>query len=368
MEHLSICLRPAVNQPYRHFPIFSSSLNGNNLPTWERLSSVARTINFSLTVRDNNSSFGRVSQANNIVTVSNTGPFAVTAPNGSESLTTSTTVTWTVNGTNTHCASVDILLSMDGGTTFSVMANATPNDGSEVISFPQGSTQQARILVRCDVAGGFRAASTFYDVSDNNFSISSGDGCPDNVTITTATTGNTLASSLITTQGSVEANGAIFSASMINIGNNFSVPSDQCFEVYNDGCSFSGSIDCQNMSQGDGSCNAPFSLTCGMTFQGNTNNGTSTWAGYPAGQDYPSAETIHIITIPANTAGTFVLSSSVDMDLFISTTTCDNNPEYVGNDLGNESVMIPAQNETTTYYLVVDGFGGASGDYTLSCN
>ena len=365
--------RPASSNNFRHFPVFSSSLSGTNLSPWERPSSVARTINFSLTVRDNNSSFGRLSEANNTVTVANTGPFNVTAPNGGESLSASTMVTWSVNGTAAHCGSVDILISLDGGTTFTIVSDATPNDGSETITLPGSNVTTARILVRCDVAGGFRAASTFYDVSDANFSISSGgNGCNANETVSTATTtGNTLASAMISTQGVVEANGAVFSAPMVNLNSNFSVPAGQCFEINNIGCAYTGTLDCGgggSQGSGSGTCASPFNLMCGTPFNGNTSNGTNTWSGYPNGSDYPASETIHIITIPANTARTITLTSAVDMDLFISTASCDNSPEYEGINDGNESVAIPAQASAMTYYVVVDGWDGVSGAYTLSCN
>ncbi len=365
--------RSATSNNYRHFPELSSSLGGTNLSMWERPSSVARTINFSLTVRDNNTAFGRLSEANNTVTVANTGPFNVISPNGGESLSTTTTVTWTVNGTDAHCAKVDILISTDGGTTFAVVSDATPNDGSQSITFPGGTSTTARVLVRCDVAGGFRAASTFYDVSDANFSISNSGGCIENETVSTATvTGNTLASAMISTQGTVEANGAIFSAPMVNLNNDFSVPAGQCFEVNNVGCGFTGTLTCGGggggSGSGSGTCASPYVLTCGTPFAGNTTAGTSTWSGYPTGTDYSAKETIHTITIPASTARTIDLTSTVDMDLFISTTTCDNSPEYSGEQSGNESIMIPAQATQMTYFLIVDGWDGVSGAYTLSCN
>jgi len=364
--------RPATNQKYRHFPIFTSSLSGTNLSTWERPSSVARTINFSLTARDNNSSFGRVSQATNKVTVANTGPFNVTSPNGGESLGSTATVTWTVNGTDAHCSSVDILLSTDGGVSFVVIADATPNDGSQSVTFSSGSSSSARILVRCDVTGGFRAASTFYDVSNGNFSMmsSSNNNCNANETVTSATTtGNTLASAMITTQGSVQANSAVFSAPTVNINNGFCVPANGCFEVNNVGCAYTGTLNCGGgSSPEDGSCTSPFTLTCGTSFQGNTANGASTWSGYPSGNDYPGNETIHRLVVPANTSTTVTLTSTSDMDLFISSGVCDNMPEFSGEQAGDESVTISAQASSTTYFLVVDRYSGGNGTYTLSCN
>jgi len=167
--------RSATSDNYRSLPQYSDVLAGNNDQAWEKLPCTARTMNFSLTVRDNNTSFGRLSEDRTVITVANTGPFDVTSPNGGESLTgnNSHMVTWTVNGTNAHCSNVDILISTDGGNTYTVITDSTSNDGSESITLPNIDTSTARILVRCDVNGGFRAASTFYDVSNANFSIQS---------------------------------------------------------------------------------------------------------------------------------------------------------------------------------------------------
>ena len=89
----------------------------------------SRTLNFRLTVRDNNpyvagSTIGQTAFTDAVVTVTNTaGPFALTSPNSAVSwgAGTSQTVTWSVNGTNAgsvNCANVNILISHDGGNTF----------------------------------------------------------------------------------------------------------------------------------------------------------------------------------------------------------------------------------------------------------
>lgn len=122
--------------PVRYMPNLPAVI-ANTTPQWEVLSSVARTYNFRLTVRDNVPNGGCNGQDNMVVTVSGTtGPFVVTAPNTAVSWTalTSQTVTWNVAGTNgapVNCANVDILLSTDGGLTYpTVLATATPNDGT----------------------------------------------------------------------------------------------------------------------------------------------------------------------------------------------------------------------------------------------
>ena len=88
----------------------------------EALSSVSRTLNFRLTVRDNHVfsatapvSVGQTAFGDVVVTVTNTaGPFQVTAPNSNITWNagSTATVTWSVNGTNAgtvNCAAVNIL-------------------------------------------------------------------------------------------------------------------------------------------------------------------------------------------------------------------------------------------------------------------
>jgi len=174
--------RPPSSDAYRHFPQYSDVLAArNNTVDWERLPCRAATYNFSLLARDNNQNFGRTDDDRMRVIVADTGPFDVAAPNGGETVMggQSSTVTWTVNGTDAHCSSVDILLSTDGGSTYTVLADATPNDGTQLVAIPDLASTSARVLVRCDVVGGFRSTSTFYDVSNANFIIQgSGGGMP----------------------------------------------------------------------------------------------------------------------------------------------------------------------------------------------
>ncbi len=156
--------------PVRYMPNLPAVI-ANTTPTWEVLSSVARTYNFRFTVRDNAVGGGCAKQDNMVVTVNGTaGPFVVTAPNTAVAWTalTSATVTWNVAGTNVSpvsCANVDILLSTDGGLTYPItLATATPNDGSQSITVPSNPTTTARVMVRAN-------GNIFYDISNTNFTI-----------------------------------------------------------------------------------------------------------------------------------------------------------------------------------------------------
>lgn len=178
---------PSTTSPTRTFPRLSTILAGlavtPPLPggdagaNIEALSSVSRTLNFRLTVRDNRpyvpaSTIGQTQYTDMTVTVTNTaGPFKVTAqdsfaPNwqgGSQQ-----TITWDVANTNlppVSTANVNILLSTDGGQTFStVLASNTPNDGSEQITVPNLPTTTARLKVEA-------VGNIYFDISNVNFTI-----------------------------------------------------------------------------------------------------------------------------------------------------------------------------------------------------
>jgi len=173
--------RPPVNNNYRIFPQMSDVLAGNNnTQAWEKLPCIARTLNFRITARDNNTNWGRTNSDNVVVTVANTGPFDVTAPNGGESwqANSAQSVTWTVNGTDSHCANVDILISTDNGVTYTLVGTF-PNNGTAGINVPNTPSTTARVLVQCSVGGNFRSASTFFDVSNAMFSITAPPPCGD---------------------------------------------------------------------------------------------------------------------------------------------------------------------------------------------
>jgi hypothetical protein len=182
---------PSTTSPERTFPRLSDLVNntvaiGENLPNIS--SNLTRT--FRLTARDNKvaTSAGGVGNASISFTVtSSAGPFAVTAPNTAVSWTgnTSQNVTWNVASTNAapvSCANVVISLSTDGGYTYpTTILASTPNDGSQEITVPNISTTQARVRVGC-------ATSIFFDISNVNFTIVSGNTAPvaQNGTLTTA--------------------------------------------------------------------------------------------------------------------------------------------------------------------------------------
>lgn len=162
---------PSSASPTRYMPSLATVLTGATSNTWEVCPSVARDLNFSLTVRDNRAGGGQTASDLMKVTVNGTaGPFVITAPNTAVSWAAGSTqtVTWNVAGTTANgvnTAYVDIYLSTNGGTSFPLLvASKVPNDGTETISVPNTVGTQNRIMVK-----GYN--NIFYDVSNTNFTI-----------------------------------------------------------------------------------------------------------------------------------------------------------------------------------------------------
>ena len=169
--------KKGTSSPQRFMPQVSDVIAGNLTPTWEVIPSVARTMEFALTVRDNNAGGGQTSDDLMTVTVSGTsGPFVVNAPNTNVSwgVGQSQTVTWNVANTNVSpvsCSTVNIKLSTDGGQTYPVTLVAnTANDGSQSITVPNNISTTCRIKVEA-------ADNIFYDISNANFTITGAVAC-----------------------------------------------------------------------------------------------------------------------------------------------------------------------------------------------
>jgi len=186
--------REGNTSPNRYLPQVSDVVANNLAPTWEVIPSVARSLNFSLTVRDNKAGGGQTSDDLMVVTVNGTaGPFTVSAPNTAVSwaVGSSQTVTWNVASTNVspvNCLNVNILLSTDGGFTYPVtLVSNTSNDGTQAITVPNNVSSTCRVKVEA-------ADNIFYDISNVNFSITGAPTC-------TATVPTGLASSNVTSSG-----------------------------------------------------------------------------------------------------------------------------------------------------------------------
>ncbi|MGV2450790.1 UNVERIFIED_CONTAM: M12 family metallo-peptidase [Ralstonia mannitolilytica] len=166
--------RPSAS-PVRYFPTMSSILAGSLKTAGteidvEALPSVARALNFRLTVRDNKAGGGGNNSDDTKLTVDPAaGPFMITSQNTAVSYVkgSSQTVTWdvagtTANGVNT--ANVDILWSTDNGSTWTTLLTGTPNDGSENITIPDTLTNSGRIMIK-------GSHHIFFDINNANISV-----------------------------------------------------------------------------------------------------------------------------------------------------------------------------------------------------
>ena len=185
------------SSPNRFMPALASVVANVLNPTWEVLPTVARTMNFALTIRDNRTpNGGQTKRDDMVLTVANVGPFLVTSPNTAVSYigNVSQTITWDAAGTTANgvdCANVDILLSTNGGLTFPITLLAgTPNDGTQAVTIPNLAGTTNRIMI----AG---SNHIFYDVSNTNFTITAG------TADTTAPTAPTLVASNTTTNSTL---------------------------------------------------------------------------------------------------------------------------------------------------------------------
>lgn len=161
---------PPTPSPERYFPNLPALVAGGGSP-WEALPLVSRDMSFIVTLRDFGAAgYGCTVQDKADITVVNTGSqYAVTAPNGGEVWQSGSqqTVTWNVAGTTgngINCSMVDIVLSTDGGLTFTQVLATVANSGSATITAPGITETNARIMVRCN-------GNIFFDISDGDFSI-----------------------------------------------------------------------------------------------------------------------------------------------------------------------------------------------------
>ncbi len=161
--------RNATTSPNRFFPPMVNILAGATSTAMDVCPSVARDLNFSLTVRDNVATGGQTASSLKKITVdAAAGPFLMTSPNTNVSWAPGSNQTVTWNKANTDIGAVntkyvDIYFSSNGGTAFStLLASKVPNDGSETITMPDNAGSSSRIMVR-----GFN--NVFLDVSNTNF-------------------------------------------------------------------------------------------------------------------------------------------------------------------------------------------------------
>jgi hypothetical protein len=312
--------------PTRYFPRLPS-LVANTTVFGERLPTVTRPLRFRVTVRDQNSgSQGIIGGVNSssIVTLSTTsaaGPFLVSYPNAADlSLAggSSQTITWDVAGTagnGVNCASVNIRLSTDGGLTYpTLLLSGAANDGSEAVTLPNLATTTARIMVEA-------ADNYFFDISNNNFAITSSVACAapsgpaiSNVTLTSASlsfTGSGAASYNIRTEPATTpqtVTGTTASLTGLTPGTTY-----QVFVQGNcDASGLSAAVSTSFTTTAPAVCNAPSNLR----FVSAT--ATSAVIGFTASTSGPASYTV--TTSPATTTQTVTASPVTLTGLTIGST------------------------------------------------
>ena len=161
---------PPTTDNTRYFPNLSDLKFGVNANQWEKVPNVGRTADFRLTVRDN-----RAGGANNdhddmrVTFDSGFGPFEVTSQSTtgiSWSSGTSETITWNVNNTNTlsGASNVNILLSTDGGITYTEIVSNIPNNGSHTLTVPNTPAETCRVMIA-------PTGNNFFAINSEDFAI-----------------------------------------------------------------------------------------------------------------------------------------------------------------------------------------------------
>ena len=157
--------------PTRYFPSLAA-LASNGPFTWEVVPSISRTMNFRVTVHDDHQIGGCSDYLATTLNFDATaGPFILTYPSAtgiSWEVGSPQTITWDVANTNNaaiNCQLIKIFMSTNGGASYPILiAEDVPNTGSFELVTPDLPNTTSRIMIMAD-------NGTFFDVSNNNFSI-----------------------------------------------------------------------------------------------------------------------------------------------------------------------------------------------------
>ncbi len=178
--------------PTRIFPSLPYILNNANVPPTNitlppasgnffpaeilpNPTSGTRLMNFRITARDNAVGGGGLRHAEMQVTAtSSAGPFSVSNITGTLTGGATQAVTWAVANTDIAPVSaslVNILISTDGGYSFSMLLANAPNNGAATVTIPNTATSSARIRVEAAIGTGVTPGNTWFDITDSNFQI-----------------------------------------------------------------------------------------------------------------------------------------------------------------------------------------------------
>ncbi|ATL75913.1 propanediol utilization protein [Chryseobacterium piperi] len=170
----------------RYFPKLSNVLNGflTSTQDWETVSNVPRTMNFKVTVRDNNPDVTQQQTQSGLakIQIGNEGPFKVTSTIVYNN--TQGAITWDVVNTNSapyNVQNVKIDYTTDNGNTWTIVSPSTPNDGAEPFSF-SSLTPNSNVKIRVSALD-----NVFYTIGNATVSASAeacSSAAPSGITIT----------------------------------------------------------------------------------------------------------------------------------------------------------------------------------------
>ncbi|WP_300670855.1 reprolysin-like metallopeptidase [Soonwooa sp.] len=142
---------PPSSSPTRYFPKLATVLAGNlkNVNDFEAVSTVSKTTNFRVTVRDNRpAGQAQTAFANQKIVVGSAAAFTVNMPTGNAG--EPVNLTWVVSGTNVspyNVTNVKIDYTTDNGTTWTTLLASTPNNGAASVTFP-AELANKQVIVR----------------------------------------------------------------------------------------------------------------------------------------------------------------------------------------------------------------------------
>jgi hypothetical protein len=161
----------SISSPTRFMPDMPTVLAGLSANEWEVVPSVKRTMEFRVTLRDNELDGAATASDDVIVTIDDTsGPFIITSQNTATAWepNSTQTVTWDVANTDQapmNTSAVNVLFSDDGGQSFSViLVSNAANSGSADITVPNVLTATGRVKV-------VPVGNYYYDINDADISI-----------------------------------------------------------------------------------------------------------------------------------------------------------------------------------------------------
>ncbi|MFT3750564.1 MAG: M12 family metallo-peptidase [Agriterribacter sp.] len=157
--------------PTRYFPRKEVLLDRAS-GAYEVLPTVARTLNFKVTVRDNKAGAGCLTYEDVIVNIQNCGAFEITNLLTPEAFvadgTNTMSLTWNAATGCTAMPAIDILFSTDGGMTYPyTILSSTDNDGAETFIVPNLSTSKGRFMIRS-------VGNIYYNINAADITITSG--------------------------------------------------------------------------------------------------------------------------------------------------------------------------------------------------